>query len=189
MAKKRPLTEADQLASRNLRKLWDMRKSLLQLTQEKAAEDLGYSTQSAVSQYLCGDIALNTDAVLRFAKLLRVRPGLIDPRVSGLLEGLLETPADWDSLLSPPRDSTDGEVVTPRLPAPEAEQVSAPAPPTLVGLLDALASQLARADPLVREAVSQLVVTYLDNPEAGTKIPRMIERLLEEDPRDDPGGR
>lgn len=45
-------------------------KVTLRLTQEKAADALGFSTQATVSQYLNGSIPLNTDATLKFSALL-----------------------------------------------------------------------------------------------------------------------
>ena len=101
--KSRPLSEEDKIAASNLREVWALRKNLLGLTQEKAAEQLGYATQSAVSQYLRGDIALNTEAVLKFAKLLRVSPGMIDPRVSDLLSGMV----NWTDQPTPDQPHPD----------------------------------------------------------------------------------
>jgi len=40
------------------------------LTQAVMADDLGYSTQSAVSQYLRGEVPLNVEAAIRFANRL-----------------------------------------------------------------------------------------------------------------------
>jgi predicted transcriptional regulator len=44
----------------------ERKKVTLRLTQEKAADALGFSTQATVSQYLNGSIPLNTDATLKF---------------------------------------------------------------------------------------------------------------------------
>lgn len=66
---KRKLSPAQADAARRLRQLWDTKKALLGLTQESVAERLGI-TQSAVGQYLRGVIPLNTDMILKFARLL-----------------------------------------------------------------------------------------------------------------------
>jgi transcriptional regulator with XRE-family HTH domain len=72
----------DELAAAcNLKKLWGERKQSLHLTQTKAAQILGFQ-QSAVSQYLNGKISLNSQAVLKFAKVLQVNPAEIDPRLT-----------------------------------------------------------------------------------------------------------
>ncbi|WP_320728257.1 helix-turn-helix domain-containing protein [Enterobacter ludwigii] len=61
-------------ASRNLKAAWDAKKKELKLTQELAAELLGFESQGTVSQYLNGKIPVNTDAALKFAALLKVKP-------------------------------------------------------------------------------------------------------------------
>ena len=99
--------------------------------------------------------------------------------VARRIEQRLRLPHGWMDHPHP-HDYVDGEVVTPRLPAPGAGRP----PPTLTETLDALASQLARADPSVRDAVARLMLRYLDSPAAGAKIARAIEQLL--DGADDP---
>lgn len=83
--KRKPLSQADQVAAASLRRLWDDKKKGLGLTQEKAAAALGFSTQAAVSHYLSGYTPLNTDAVLKFAALLKVQPSLIREDIGELL--------------------------------------------------------------------------------------------------------
>lgn len=61
-------------ASKNLKAAWNARKKELKLTQELAAELLGFESQGTVSQYLNGKIPVNTDAALKFAVLLKVKP-------------------------------------------------------------------------------------------------------------------
>ncbi|KAB7895986.1 DNA-binding protein [Serratia sp. Leaf50] len=68
-----------------LHAIWNKKKVELRLTQEKAADALGFSTQATVSQYLRGKIPLNTDAVLKFAVLLQVKPEEIDPSLTDLM--------------------------------------------------------------------------------------------------------
>lgn len=83
--KRKPLSDADRASAANLRRLWDAKKSKLGLTQDKAAEELGFGTQGAVSHYLNAYTPLNTDTVLKFAALLKVSPSEIDPNITDLL--------------------------------------------------------------------------------------------------------
>lgn len=76
-------TEAD--AAKRLRDIWDEKKVTLRLTQEKAAEALGFSTQASVSHYLNGTTPLNTDATLKFASLLGVKPEDIRPDLAEMM--------------------------------------------------------------------------------------------------------
>lgn len=84
MATNRTITPQDIAAARRLKKLWDQRKHKHGFTQASVAKQFGY-TQSAVSQYLSGTIALNTDTVLNFAKILRCQPEDIRPEFSAML--------------------------------------------------------------------------------------------------------
>ncbi|EOO9467015.1 helix-turn-helix domain-containing protein, partial [Escherichia coli] len=52
-------------ATQRLRAIWDAKKRELKLTQELAAELMGFEAQSAVSHYLNGKAPLNTDAALK----------------------------------------------------------------------------------------------------------------------------
>lgn len=83
--KRKPLSHADLAAAANLRRIWDEKKKGLGLTQEKAAAVLGFNTQAAVSHYLGGYTPLNTDAVLKFAALLKVQPSQIREDIGELL--------------------------------------------------------------------------------------------------------
>lgn len=83
--KRKPLSPADAAAAANLRRIWDEKKKGLGLTQEKAAAALGFNTQAAVSHYLSGYTPLNTDAVLKFAALLKVQPSQIREDIVELL--------------------------------------------------------------------------------------------------------
>jgi len=74
----RIITDADKDAAKRLRAIWESKKQELKLTQVTVAEEIGTS-QSAISQYLNGTIALNTDAVIVFAKLLQCEPKDIRP--------------------------------------------------------------------------------------------------------------
>lgn len=76
--RRRELTPREKAAQQNLFRIWSNKKEELGLTQENAAEQMGFKTQGAVNQYLNGKIPLNTDAVLKFAMLLGVKAGEID---------------------------------------------------------------------------------------------------------------
>ena len=83
---RRILTPEQEQARQNLRRLWDQRKNELKtkgekLTQEGAAEQMGYSGQQVVSHYLNGFVALNFEAVLKFAAVLRCSPKDIYPDI------------------------------------------------------------------------------------------------------------
>jgi len=69
----------DKKSALRLRAVWDAKAKSLGLTQEEAANRLGWDSQSTVSQYLTGRIPLNAEALLKFARLLEVQPKEIDP--------------------------------------------------------------------------------------------------------------
>lgn len=81
----RIITKRDEENARRLNAIWEAKKKNLGLTQTKAAAQLGFRHQSTVSQYLNCVIALNTDVVLKFAKLLEVDPARIDPEIRSLV--------------------------------------------------------------------------------------------------------
>lgn len=83
--RKKTLDSADAETARRLREIWDEKKITLRLTQEKAAEALGFSTQASVSHYLNGTTPLNTDATLKFAALLGVKPEEIRPDLADMM--------------------------------------------------------------------------------------------------------
>jgi hypothetical protein len=80
----RILTPADRTNAERLLAIWTRRKDGLKLTQTSAAQALGFANQGVVSQYLNCHIALNTDVILKFAKLLGVSPGEIAPSLATL---------------------------------------------------------------------------------------------------------
>ncbi|EOU7358705.1 helix-turn-helix domain-containing protein [Shigella sonnei] len=84
--KRKSLSDTDLNAARRLKEIWMAKKSLLGLTQERAAEIMGFSTQGAVSHYLNGQTPLNLEAVLKFAGLLKVPPESIRPDMVDLLQ-------------------------------------------------------------------------------------------------------
>lgn len=63
-----------------IRQVWVRRKSELGLTQTGVAERLGIS-QSALSQYLHGYVATNTDFVTKIASIMGVDPKELDPAI------------------------------------------------------------------------------------------------------------
>ena len=81
----RTITAADKDAARSLLAIWESKKQELKLTQVTVADEIGTS-QSAISQYLNGTIALNTDAVIVFAKLLQCEPKDICPVLGSKLK-------------------------------------------------------------------------------------------------------
>jgi len=81
----RTITAADKDAARRLLAIWESKKQELKLTQVTVADEIGTS-QSAISQYLNGTIALNTDAVIVFAKLLQCEPKDICPVLGSKLK-------------------------------------------------------------------------------------------------------
>lgn len=99
---RRQLTESDLAAAKRLRAIWDQKKGELGLTQEKAAEAMGYSTQGAVGHYLNGRAPLNTDAIFKFANLLRVSPIDIRPELESVLREIAQEPDPIEHLPSRP---------------------------------------------------------------------------------------
>jgi Helix-turn-helix. len=68
-----------------LRAAWDRKKKELRLTQEIAADLLGFDSQATVSHYLNGRAPLNTDAALKFAALLKIKPEELRPDLIDML--------------------------------------------------------------------------------------------------------
>ena len=83
--KLKTLTPIQLMNTEQLKLIWNSKKKTLGLTQEKVAELCDWNTQSAFNAYLLGRIPLNTDAVLRLAKVLQVHPTEIMPELSDIL--------------------------------------------------------------------------------------------------------
>lgn len=96
---KRNITEADRQAALRLQRIWEHKRQALNLTQEQVAHSCGWSTQAAFSQYLRGKIPLNTDTVLKLAKVLQVAPQEIMPEVAELLAAQSNHPMVSESAL------------------------------------------------------------------------------------------
>lgn len=91
MIKRPELTDEEKREAEALKKIWNKKKKELRergikLTQESAAEELGFDTQGAVSQYLNGKIRLNLDAIIKFSKLLGCKPNDIRPSLDILVD-------------------------------------------------------------------------------------------------------
>ncbi len=87
------MTEKDIQIAERLRKIWNEKRGQLSLSQEKAAELLGFKTQGAVSQFINAKVPLNTENTLKFAALLEVPAEEINPGLAELLRNIrLHTP-------------------------------------------------------------------------------------------------
>jgi transcriptional regulator with XRE-family HTH domain len=80
--KRRDLTPEELLWAKNLNTLWQQRPAQpngKKISQAKAAELAGWAGQSTVSQYINGEIPINTNAILKFCALIPCEPKDIDP--------------------------------------------------------------------------------------------------------------
>lgn len=80
----RQLTAEEKEDAERLRHIWQMKRRQLQLSQESAAAECGW-TQGMFWQYLNARRALNLGAVLKLSRVLQVRPDEISPRLTILL--------------------------------------------------------------------------------------------------------
>lgn len=87
---RRELTTEEIRAQQRLKTAWDTKKKSLGLTQESAAEQMGWSGQASVYQYLSGKIPLNMDATVKFCNVLNESPFDIYPEAFMGLENVLE---------------------------------------------------------------------------------------------------
>jgi hypothetical protein len=85
MATRRELTVSELDAAKALQQIWSAKKDGLHLTQGKVAQICGWSNESAFGAYLHARVPLNTEAVLRLAKILKVHPIEIMPEIADLL--------------------------------------------------------------------------------------------------------
>jgi transcriptional regulator with XRE-family HTH domain len=79
--------DLEPIAVTNLRRIWNLKKSEMQITQAQAAKQLGW-TQGALSQYLNNITCLNPAAVIKLANFLGVDPKEIDPDINKHLPNL-----------------------------------------------------------------------------------------------------
>lgn len=80
-------SKAEPVAVSNLRRIWNLKKSEMQITQAQAAKRLGW-TQGAFSQYLNNITNLNSAAVIKLANFLGVDPLEIDPEIADTLPSM-----------------------------------------------------------------------------------------------------
>jgi len=95
--------------AKRLKEIWKNKKDQMHLSQVKAAHELGYNSQGAISQYLNGKVALNLAAVAKFANLLKVNVGDISPRYARLVRDPTPTPLEP---FNPPATGSIGGVPT-----------------------------------------------------------------------------
>lgn len=95
----RELTKEERDDARRLKAIWTAKKEQLHLSQVKAAKELGYNSQGAISQYLNGRVSLNFQAAAKFAKLLRVELQEISPRFAPLMSK--PVPSSLDGFTAP----------------------------------------------------------------------------------------
>ena len=89
--RKLPLTEEQLRESDKLKALFESKKKELGLTQEKIAAELGEGvTQGAVSHFMNRRTALNLEAAVVFARLLRVPVSAFSERLASDLSRLIE---------------------------------------------------------------------------------------------------
>jgi transcriptional regulator with XRE-family HTH domain len=95
----RSLSQEELDDAKRLRKLWGERKEQLHLSQVKAAKELGYNSQSAVSQFINGKVPINVQTAAKFAKLLKTNIEEISPRFGKLLTQPI--PSSLDGFVAP----------------------------------------------------------------------------------------
>jgi hypothetical protein len=69
---RRELTDEEKAAAARLLAIWEKKKKSLCLTQVKAAEYMKFDSYTTVNHYLHGRLPLNTNTLIKFAKLLNV---------------------------------------------------------------------------------------------------------------------
>ena len=79
------LTTDQIMAAEQLRFIWNAKKKVLHLTQEKLAQLCGWSAQSSFNDYLQARVPLNIEAILRISKVLQIHPTEIMPALVDLL--------------------------------------------------------------------------------------------------------
>lgn len=91
---RRPLTQEEIEDAKRLKKIWNSRKEELMLSQVKVAEEIGFSSQAAVSQYLNAKLPLNIAAVAKFARVLRAKVEDISPRYAQMVGDPIPSPLE-----------------------------------------------------------------------------------------------
>lgn len=103
---RRALTQEELEDAKRLKKIWNDRKDRLMLSQVKVAEQMGFSSQAAVSQYLNAKLPLNMSAVAKFAQVLRANVDDISPRYARMVGA--PTPPELDGYSAPQTGSLGG---------------------------------------------------------------------------------
>ena len=81
METKRGASDTTPVAVKNLRRIWEAKKSDMKFTQVTAAQELGWS-QGLISHYLNNITDLGPLATIKFANFLGVDPRDIDPEIA-----------------------------------------------------------------------------------------------------------
>ena len=103
---RRALTQEELEDAKRLKKIWNDRKEQLMLSQVKVAEQMGFSSQAAVSQYLNAKLPLNMSAVAKFAQVLRTNVEDISPRYARMVGTPI--PQELDGYRAPQTGSLGG---------------------------------------------------------------------------------
>lgn len=86
----KPLTPEQMGDAQRLMAIFEEHKTKYGLTQAALADDLGYSVQSSVSQYLKGKIPLNMEAAVKFARRFECRVSAFSPSIQGEIDRISE---------------------------------------------------------------------------------------------------
>lgn len=116
MKNRKPLTDEQQLEAERLKAIYrqrqlDARAQGRKLTQDDLADQCGWNTQSAVSQYLNARIALNLDALLKLSKALDFSPADVSPRLASMIPGASEGASNVANLRSRRPADSNAELV------------------------------------------------------------------------------
>lgn len=100
-ASRRALTDAEQADAQRLNKVYDQVKAAkkadgIEFNQAILGETIGWSGQSAISQYMTGRIALNLDAAIRISEGLGVPLRSISPRFADLVSRIKDSDIEDD---------------------------------------------------------------------------------------------
>lgn len=99
--RRRDLTKEEKKDAERLWALWEEHKRQTGMTQAELADQCGWSNQSAAGQYLKGVIPLNIGAMLKFSRVLKVRPEAISPRLAAELDQSPRAARDVPKTLPP----------------------------------------------------------------------------------------
>ncbi len=107
----KPLTPEQQDDAQRLMAIFEEHKTRHGLTQAALADDLGYSVQSSVSQYLKGKIPLNMEAAVKFARRFGCRVSAFSPSIQREIDRISTFATDKGEFM--------GEEQTPVSPRPQ----------------------------------------------------------------------